>query len=78
MSWYRIRTTPEQEAQFAAAKEQQRADLTVGKITVRWSQGRCGYVIWSGRTMVLGLEIFISEAAAWNWLEETHNIVIGQ
>lgn len=69
-----MKPRPDLEAQHAAFLEQQRAEITKGKIAVRWSQARCGYILYSGRSPVLGLETFISESSAWEWLEETHNI----
>lgn len=77
MKGFTIRTTPEQQAQFDAAHAQQKADILAGKLSVRWSQARAGYVIRSGRSAVLGLETFISERQAWAWLEETHGIKPG-
>lgn len=73
---YLLKITPEMKTVFEKAMAVQRADLLKGKLAVRWSQARCGYVIWSGRSSVLGLETFISESAAKVWLLETHNLLI--
>lgn len=71
---FRIRPNPEAEASHLAVMEQQKADLAKGKFSVRWSQARCGYVIYSGRYYVPGLETFTTKQEAWEWLKETHNI----
>ena len=49
-------------------------ELQSGKITVKWSQANAGYRIRAGRNAVLGLETFICESDAWQYLEETHGI----
>lgn len=49
-------------------------ELRSGKITVKWSQAHAGYRIRAGRNAVLGLETFICESDAWNYLKETHGI----
>lgn len=69
-----LKSNPELDRQYAEHLAQQKAEILAGKITVKWSQARCGYCIRSGRSSVLGLETFISEGAAWEWLKETHNI----
>ncbi len=54
--------------------EEQRKEILSGNISVRWSQACCGYRIRVGRSPVLGLESFMTEEAAVEWLKETHNI----
>lgn len=70
----RIIATPEQIADAKRFKRQQFADLTRGKISIRWNQGRCGYVIYSGRFVVLGVECFMTEEQAEEWLMENHGL----
>ncbi len=52
----------------------QRAELSTGKITIRWSQACCGYRIRVGRNALLGVDSFISELDAKEWLKERHGI----
>jgi hypothetical protein len=73
----RIIATPEQKADAARFMRQQFNDLTRGKISIRWNNARCGYVIYSGRNVVLGLESFMTEQAAEEWLWETHGLITG-
>ncbi len=49
-------------------------ELQSGKITIKWSQANAGYRIRAGRNAVLGLESFVSESDAWEYLKETHGI----
>ena len=71
---YRLKPNPGLFQLLTEHLARQKAEILAGKITVKWSQARCGYCIRSGRSSVLGLKTFISEGAAWEWLKETHNI----
>ena len=62
------------EREYAEFLKMQRAEILSGKITVRWSQACCGYRLRSGRSAVPGVESFMSESDAWDWLLETHGI----
>ena len=59
---------------YAKAFAEQREEILSGKLSIRWSQACCGYRIRAGRNALLGVETFMTEKAAIEWMKETHNI----
>lgn len=74
--YFAVRVTEAMKSEHADFMETQRKELLAGKITIRWHQGRGGYVIFSGRSPVLGVESFMWKSQAKEWLKENHNIEI--
>jgi hypothetical protein len=57
-------------------KSKQRTELLRGKLTVRWLQSTASYHIFSGNRRPSGIEGFIHEDEAAEWLNETHGITL--